>query len=292
MDIVPLFCDIDDFCQEFEPWMEAQMLTVRQRQRKSKMCLSEVMTILVLFHLLGYRNFKQFYREYVCDHLDWAFPQVVSYNRFVELQRDALLPLCAYLKTRMGQCTGISFLDSTSLAVCHNRRIYSHRLFAEWAMRGKTSVDWFYGFKLHLVVNDEGELLGCCLTPGNVDDRVPVPELVEELWGKIFADRGYISRLLFETLFDQNIELFTKLKRNMKNKLMNLLDKILSRKRAIVETIIDQLKNISQIEHSRHRSPWNFLGNIVTGLIAYTWHPTKPSLGIRKDDNLLPALVF
>ena len=160
MDIVPLFCDIDDFCQEFEPWMKAQMLTVRQRQRKPKMCLSEVMTILVLFHLLGYRNFKQFYLEYVCDHLDWAFPQAVSYNRFVELQRDALLPMCAYLKTRMGRCTGISFLDSTSLAVCHNRRIYSHRVFEEWAMRGKTSVDWFYGFKLHLVVNDEGELLG------------------------------------------------------------------------------------------------------------------------------------
>jgi hypothetical protein len=292
MDIVPLFCEIDDFCQEFEPWMKAQMLTERQRQRKPKMCLSEVMTILVLFHLLGYRNFKQFYLEHVCVHLDWAFPQVVSYNRFVELQRDALLPMCAYLKTRMGQCTGISFLDSTSLAVCHNRRIYSHQVFEEWAMRGKTSVDWFYGFKLHLVVSDEGELLACCLTPGNVDDRVPVPELVEGLWGKIFADRGYISKLLFETLFDQNIEFFTKLKRNMKNKLMHLLDKILSRKRAIIETIIDQLKNISQIEHSRHRSPWNFLGNIAAGLIAYTWHPTKPSLGLRPDDYLLPALVF
>lgn len=292
MDIVPLFCDIDDFCQEFEPWMKAQMLTVRQRQRKSTMCLSEVMTILVLFHLLGYRNFKQFYLEYVCVHLCWAFPRVVSYNRFVELQRDALLPMCAYLKTRMGQCTGISFLDSTSLAVCHNRRIPSHRVFEEWAKRGKTSVDWFYGFKLHLVVNDEGELLAWCLTPGNVDDRTPVPDLVQELWGKLFADRGYVSQQLFETLFDQNIQLITKLKRNMKNKLMHLLDKILLRKRAIIESIIDQLKNISQIEHSRHRSPWNFLGNLVAGLIAYTWHPTKPSLGIRPNDNLLPTLVF
>ena len=292
MDIVPLFCDIDDFCQEFEPWMEAQMLRVHQRQRKSKMCLSEVMTILVLFHLLGYRNFKQFYLEYVCVHLLWAFPRVVSYNRFVELQRDALLPMCAYLKTRLGQCTGLSFVDSTSLSVCHNRRILSHRVFDEWAMRGKTSVGWFYGFKLHLVVNDEGELLAWRLTPGNVDDREPVPDLVQALWGKLFADRGYVSQVLFETLLGQNIELFTKLKRNMKNKLMHLLDKILLRKRAIIESIIDQMKNISQIEHSRHRSPWNFLGNLVGGLIAYTWHPTKPSLGLRPTDQRLPALVF
>jgi len=292
MDIVALFCDIDDFCQRFEPWMNAQMLPVRQRQRKSQMCLSEVMTILVLFHLLGYRNLKQFYLEYVCVHLRGAFPQLVSYNRFVELEGNALLPLCAYLKTRMGRCTGISFLDSTSLAVCHNRRINSHHVFVEWAARGKTSVGWFYGFKLHLVVNDEGELLACCLTPGNVDDRAPVPELVQEMWGKLFADRGYISQLLFETLFDQNIQLITKLRRNMKNKLMPLLDKILLRKRAIIESIVDQLKNISQIEHARHRSPWNFLGNLIAGLIAYTWRAKKPSLGIRPHDHQLPVLVF
>lgn len=292
MDIVPLFCDIDDFCQVFEPWMEAQMLTVRQRRRKSQMCLSEVMTILVLFHMLGYRNFKQFYKEYVSVHLVWAFPRLVSYNRFVELQRDALLPMCAYLKSRMGECTGISFLDSTSLSVCHNRRIASHQVFAKQARRGKTSVDWFYGFKLHLVVNEEGELLAWRLTPGNVDDRKPVPDLVQALWGKLFADRGYVSQTLFETLFDQNIQLITKLKRNMKNKLMPVLDKILLHKRAVIESMIDQLKNISQIEHSRHRSLWNFLGNLVAGLIAYTWHPTKPSLGIRPHDKLLPTLVF
>lgn len=292
MDIVALFCDIDDFCQRFEPWMKAQMLTVRQRQRKSQMSLSEVMTILVLFHLLGYRNLKQFYLEYVSVHLRWAFPRLVSYNRFVELEGDALLALCAYLKTRQGRCTGISFVDATSLAVCHNRRINAHRVFVEWAERGKTSVGWFYGFKLHLVVNDEGELLACSLTPGNVDDRVPVPELVEEMWGKLFADRGYVSQLLFETLFDHNIQLITKIRRNMKNKLMPLLDKILLRKRAIIESVVDQLKNISQIEHARHRSPWNFLGNLIAGLIAYSWRPKKPSLGIRPDDHLLPALIF
>lgn len=288
MEIVALFCDLDDFCQRFEPWMQRQMLSNRRR-RQPTMHLSEVMTIVVLFHLQGYRTFKQFYLEHVCVHLRPEFPHLVSYNRFVELQRDALVPLCAYLQQRKGRCTGISFIDSTSLVVCHNRRIHSHRVFADVAARGKSSVDWFYGFKLHLVVNDEGELLAFCLTPGNTDDRQPVQELVEKLWGKLFADKGYISQSLFETLFDHNLQLITKLKRNMRNKLMPLLDKLLLRKRSIIETITDQLKNISQIEHSRHRSLWNFFGNLVAGLIAYTWRPNKPSLGIRPYDTLLPT---
>jgi hypothetical protein len=291
MDIVALFCDLDDFCQHFAPWLQAQMLTTRQRQRQPTMHLSEVMTILVLFHRQGYRAFKRFYLEHVCVHLRQEFLQLVSYSRFVELQRDALLPLCAYLKRRYGRCTGITFIDSTTLSVCHNRRIHSHRVFAELAARGKSSVGWFYGFKLHLVVNEQGELLACCLTPGNTDDRTPVPDWVKELWGKLFGDKGYLSQALFETLLDQDLHLITKLRRTMTNRLMPLLDKILLRKRALLETIVDQLKNISRIEHTRHRRIWNFFGHLVAGLIAYTWRPIKPSLGIRPDDNLLPALV-
>lgn len=173
MDTVTLFCEIDDFCQHIDPWLQRQLLPVRQRQRESRMHLSEVMTILVWFHVVGYRNFKQFYRHEVRGHLCQEFPNVVSYNRFVGLQRAALLPLCVYLKQRSGRCSGISFIDSTALAVYHNRRIHSHRVFTTEAARGKNSVDWFFGFKLHLVVNDEGELLACCLTPGNVDARHP-----------------------------------------------------------------------------------------------------------------------
>jgi hypothetical protein len=296
MDIVMLFCEIDDFCARIEPWLHAHLLPARQRERESRMHLSEVMTILVWFHMVGYRNFKQFYQHEVCENLREAFPRLVSYNRFVELQRDALLPLCIYLKQRYGECTGISFIDSTPLPVCHNRRIHSHQVFAQEAARGKSSVGWFYGFKLHLVVNDEGELLACCLTPGNVAGaqwaRKPVPQLVKELWGKLFGDKGYLSHSLSEQLFAQDLYLITKLRRNMSNKLMPLLDKLLLRKRAILETIVDQLKNISQIEHTRHRSLWNFMGNLIAGLIAYTWRPTKPSLGIRPSDQLLPALVL
>jgi hypothetical protein len=292
MEIVPLFCEIDDFCMQLEPWLNTYLLPTRQRQRESRMHLSEVMTILVWFHVVGYRNFKQFYQHEVCKHLRQEFPHLVSYNRFVELQRAALFPLCIYLKSRYGECTGISFIDSTPLAVCHNRRIHSHRVFAEVAARGKSSVGWFYGFKLHLVVNDAGELLACCLTPGNVDDRKPVPQLVHDLWGKLFGDKGYLSQPLREQLLDQDLQLITKLRRNMQNKLMPVMDKLLLRKRAILETIVDQLKNISQIEHTRHRSVFNFMGNLIAGLIAYTWRPVKPSLGLRPDDRLLPNVVL
>ena len=290
MDILALFCDIDDFCLFFEPLWNERLLESRQRNRLSTLCLSEVMTIITLFHASRYRDFKSYYTEHVLKHLAWAFPRMVSYNRFVELMPAALVPLCGYLQSRKGQCSGISFIDSTSLRVCHNRRIHSHKVFAECARRGKTSVDWFFGFKLHLVINDRGELLSVRLTPGNTDDRRPVPELVKGLFGKLFGDKGYISQPLFDLLYGEGVQLVTKLKRGMKNRLMPVFDKIMLRKRAIVESVMDQLKNISQIEHTRHRSVANCLVNLVAGLIAYTWREKKPSLNIRIKEQL--QLVF
>ena len=165
------------------------------------------MTISIYFHLSGYRTFKDFYTRYVCQHLRWAFPRLVSYNRFVELMAEAVVPLCAYLNTRFGQCSGISFIDSLPLAVCHNRRIHSHRVFADLARRGRNSVDWFCGFKLHLIVNDAGELLAIWLTTGNVDDRKPVPRLTKKLFGKLIGDKGYISQKLFELLIGRGLQL-------------------------------------------------------------------------------------
>lgn len=293
MDILPLFCDIDDFCQFFEPLWRQRLLETRRRNRPSALCLSEVMTIITLFHASSYRNFKAYYTEQVLKQYAWAFPRLVSYGRFVELMPSALAPLCGYLQSRKGHCSGISFVDSTSLKVCHNRRIHSHKVFAGCARRGKTSVDWFFGFKLHLVTNDCGELLSLRLTPGNTDDRRPVPELVRGLFGKLFGDKGYISQPLFEALYDEGVQLVTRLKTRMKNRLLPLLDKIMLRKRAIIESVVDQLKNISQIEHSRHRSVANCFVNLLGGLIAYTWREKKPSLNIRVKEQLqLPALVF
>jgi hypothetical protein len=158
--------------------------------------------------------------------------------------------------------------DSTSLKLCHNRRIHSHQVFQRCARRGKTSVHWFYGFKLHLVVNDCGELLSVRLTPGNVDDRRPVPEMVKGLFGKLFGDKGYVSQPLFETLYDEQVQLVTKLKGKLKNGLTSIFDKLMLRKGAIIERVMDQLKNILQIEHSGHRSVANWFVNLIAGLIA------------------------
>ena len=279
-----LFCAVDDFCQTFEPLWKRQLLSQRlqQRDRARQLCLSEIMTILIGFHQQRYRTFKDYYTNHVWVHWHSAFPHLVSYQRFVSWMPSVMLPLCAYLKHCRGHCTGISFIDSTSLKVCHNRRIDQHQVFADLAARGKTSVDWFFGFKLHLVVNEHGELLNLTLTPGNTDDRKPVVHLLKAIFGKVFADRGYVSeRLATQLLTTWGIEFFAKPRRNMKNRLMRLTDKLLARKRSIIETIIDQLKNISQIEHSRHRSPVNFLVNLVAGLIAYCHQPKKPSLQLE-----------
>ena len=292
MSLLELFCAVDDFCGTFEPEWQRQRLTggLPRRNRARRLCLSEIMTILILFHQSHYRDFKAFYVDYVLVHWRAEFPGLVSYSRFVEFIPSALLPLCAYLRACLGACTGISFLDSTPLAVCDPHRITQHKVFAGLAQRGKTSMGWFFGFKLHLLFNDRGELLNLTLTPGNLDDRKPVPRLVRQLFGKIFADRGYVSQPLFQQLLETfGLQLITRLKSNMKNRLMLLADKLLLRKRAIAEAIIDQLKNISQVEHTRHRSVVNFLVNLLCGLIAYCHQPKKPSLHLNERLPLMPA---
>jgi Transposase DDE domain len=293
MEIIALFCDIDDFCLQFEPLWQQHLLHEgsRQRWREHRLGLSEVMTIVVSFHQSGYRTFKDYFLRYVTLHLRWAFPQMVSYTRFVELMPEALVPLCAYFQTRKGRSEGVAFIDATLLAVCHPKRSRHHKVFAGLARWGRNSLGWCYGFKLHLIINDVGDILACRLTVANVDDRVPVPALVAKVKGKVFGDRGYISQALFATLFSQGIHLITKLRKDMKNKLFPMLDKLLLRKRSLIETVNDQLKNICQIEHTRHRSVTNFLVNLVAGLIAYTYQPKKPSLHIRMPQDASRSLV-
>lgn len=285
--LLELFCDIDDFCQEYEPFMQQMLLEsgLVKRQRIGQMSLSEMMTLVVHFHQKQIRNFKTYYMDYVATSLSDEFPSLVSYSRFIQLMPRILVALCAYLQSCYGTCTGLSFVDSSALAVCHNRRINQHRVFAEIAQRGHTSVDWFYGFKLHIVVNDCGEILASCVTLGNTDDRQPVPKMMQQirnLFGKLFADKGYLSQTLTQELLEQHlIQLVTKLRKNMKNKLMDEIDNYFLRKRAILETIYDQLKNISQIEHTRHRSLTGFMINLLAGLVAYCHQPKKPSLNLE-----------
>lgn len=292
MSLLELFCDVDDFCHQFQAQRKTALpARSGQKVREPGLCASEIMTIVIHFHQSGYRNFKTYYQQHVQCHLQQEFPQLVSYSRFVSLMPRVLLALWAYALSRCGRCTGISFIDSTPLAVCHNRRIPRHRVFQGIAARGQGSMGWFYGFKLHLVVNQYGQVLAFWLTPGNVDDRKPVPRLARKLFGKLFGDRGYLSHPLFEQLWQQGIQLITSLKANMKNRLMVVSDKLLLRKRYIIETINDQLKNQSQIEHSRHRSPLNFVINVLAGLIAYMWQPVKPAINWSHSEQKALALL-
>jgi len=287
MSLLELYCHVDDFCQTIKPQLEAQRLGDGKphRQRATDLSVSEIMTILIHFHQSQYRMFKAYYTEHVQAHLRSEFPTLVGYARFVQLMPRVLPWLCSYLFCLFGRCTGISFIDSTFIAVCDTHRIQQHKVFA-----GRGSMGWSFGFKLHLVVNDCGDLLGCYLTPAHRHDVKALPKLAKRLFGKLFGDKGYLSQTLFEQLLQQGVHLITKLKSNMKNRLMSFSDKLLLRKRTIIESITDQLKNISQIEHTRHRSPLNFCVNLICGLIAYCHQPKKPS--IRLDLRHLKTVSY
>ena len=289
--LIEIFCIFDDFCKYFTPEFKKHTLQVpgkRHRNRASRMSDSEIMTILVLFYTHRFREFKSFYLGYICQHMYRDFPHRLSYNRFVEWQAQVALHLLLFLQTcALGKCSGISIIDSTPLASCHIKRERQRRTMRGWAAKGKCTMDWFYGFKLHLVINDRGEIIQWKLTPGNVDDRQPLKDkrFTERLFGKLFADRGYISQNLFEMLFVDNTHLVTKIKKNMKNSLMSLYDKLLLRKRSVIETVNDELKNVCQIEHTRHRSFDNFATNLIAGLIAYNLLPKKPEMNIEIIDK-------
>ncbi|MGD8777485.1 MAG: IS982 family transposase [Ignavibacteria bacterium] len=294
-DITVIYCEVDDFYKTFKPTLDKKILKEngKKRNKPSKLSPSEIITIMILFHNSNYRTLKNFYLNYVKKFLSSYFPTLLSYNRFVELQKSSLFILFAFLFYRKsGERTGIYFIDSTTIQVCKQQRISSHKVFKSIAGRGKTSMGWFYGFKLHLIVNDMGEIIAFMLTPGNVDDRNEnvIDLLTKDLEGKLFGDRGYIKQELFEYLYNRGLKLFTKLRKNMKNKLFSLEDKLILRKRSIIETINDQLKNVCQIEHSRHRSVSNFLVNLISGLVAYAFKERKPRLNIASLDNQLVIL--
>lgn len=294
--VTELFCMADDFCKFFDAMMKKYTLksdNKRAYHRDSTMSKSEIMLIMILFHDSGYRCLKHFYVENVCKHLRHLFPKVVSYNRFVELEKQVAVPLALFIKkVLLGKCTGISFVDSTPLRVCRNQRIHIHKVFKGIAQRSKCSMGWFFGFKLHLICNEKGEVLNFIITPGDVDDRKP-PEykaFVEFIYGKLVGDKGYIGKNLFQRLFVDGIQLITKLKSNMKGALMSVSDKLLLRKRAIIETVNDELKNIAQVEHSRHRSFENFIVNMLGAIAAYCVFPKKPCIHVQRTLDTQLAL--
>ena len=279
LDLTTLFYKVDNFCKEFEPeWFKLLLQSkAQQRNRQHRLNLSEIMTIVIAFHYSGMRTFKDFYLL-LPTYDRGAFPGLLSYSRFITVMKICLLPLFAFVKYHQDECTGISFIDATPIVVCHNKRISSHKVFDGIAKRGKSSMGWFFGFKLHIVVNHFGGLLAFKLTAGNVHDITVVEELSQSIFGKLFGDKGYISAKLFEKLLSQGVQLITKMRANMKGKLMPLVDKILLKKRSLVESVYHQMKDVFYVEHTRHRNPINFLVNMLSGLAAYCLYENKPKI--------------
>ena len=275
MCIVSLFCEVHDFFRAYEKWQALQCLPKQTPSEtrghpRRKPHPSEVMTLLIGFHQSGYRTFKHFYLRHVCVYWQTEFPHLVSYTRFVRLKQEVLTLLTEYLAATLGECSGISFVDATRLRVCDNKRISSHRVFSETQVgRSKTSMGWFYGFKLHVVINDSGELLDVALTPGNTDDRQPLGKFTDKLHGSLFADRGYISKTLREIFAREGLSFVYKVRSSMKPLEVSVSEEVLLGKPTLVESVIKELKTQTVLEHTRHRSLKNFQVNAVSALIAY-----------------------
>lgn len=298
--ITEIFCMADDFCQIYQEEIKKNKFLPsndgkKRRNRQHIMSDSEIMTILMLYHFGSFKNFKHFYLMYVGVTLRSEFPVQLSYNRFIAIEHKVFAPMMLFLNlVCFGQCTGISFVDSTKISVCHNKRIFNHKVFDGLAKRGKSTMGWFYGFKLHFVCNEKGEILSFFFSPGNTDDRdVNVFNVLKKkLFGKLYGDKGYISAPLFEMLFNEGVHIVTGLRVNMKNRLMSVHDKIMLRKRSVIETINEQLKNICDIEHSRHRSIHNFFMNLIAALGAYSFFDKKPAIRFEREYETKQLALF
>lgn len=290
--VTEIFYLIDEFCIQFDASVGPNLIG-NTPKRKPAMSKSEIITLMTLFHTGGFRNMKHFYLHYVKKHLQSEFPRTVSYNRFTELMQTAVLPMTLLLKTCcLGECTGISFVDSTPIRVCKNKRIKRNKVFKGIAQLGKSTMGFFFGFKLHLIINDKGEILNFVITQGNADDREPLKNerFIKAIKGKLYGDKGYLSKELTNILFVDGIHLVTNIRNNMKSCLMELKDKIMLRKRSVIETINGELKNMCQVEHSRHRSFGNFITNMLSGLIAYSFFPKKPAIKYETTKSTQVAL--
>lgn len=279
-DITELFCIIDDFCHGLDHHLSSHQLgSSRKATRVPEMSVSEMVTILVLYHQSPCKNFKYFYLSYL-QLYKGEFPSLVSYSRFVQLKPRMLMYLSAFVQgfCHSSQRTGIAYMDSSSLAVCHSKRARRHKVFEGVAQLGKSTKGWFMGLKIHLITNEKGQLLSVYFTPGNVDDRTPVRSLTKNLKGFVFADKGYIKKDLFQELYQRGLKLVTGLKKTMKPKLVGMFEKMLLRKRGVIESVFHILKNIFELEHTRHRSVANACVHLTSTLLAYCFKSNKPKI--------------
>ena len=278
--LVSIFVEIDDFCKQLENYennFDSFLLSKPSAARGPKRGLSdsEIATILIAFHSIRFRDFKTFYL-FLKKYFHNYFPALPSYQRFVELIKYALFPVVLFLQFRKGKQTGIYYIDSTALPVCLLKRRRRHKTFDNIAEYGKTSVGWFFGLKLHIVINETGQLMAFKITKGNVHEAKAAEPLLSKFKGVAFGDKGYLGKKLFEKLFENGLKLITRKRKNMKEKInLNAFEQQLLNQRNIIETVIDHLKNHYQIWHSRHRSIFNAFVHLLAGLAAYSIEPLR-----------------
>jgi hypothetical protein len=279
VDYDTLFVFVDDFSKGFEPWYHQQLIQegTRKRRRQGHLKLSEVVTIVLAYHQSGKACFQYFYFDLLRQG-QGLFPSLPSYSRFVTLIKRAFPALLCLLKSLFGDVTEYLFIDSTPMTVCKNMRIRRHQVFKDWAARGHTSTGWFYGMKLHMLFNTQGEIVRLTITPGNCDDRAPVRGMLKDIKAKLIGDKGYLSQKLFEDLLHQGTTLITKVRKNMKNRFMTMADKFMLANRGFIETIFSSLKSLGTLIHHRHRCPINAFAHLLAGLISYQLRNDKPTL--------------
>jgi hypothetical protein len=285
-DFTAIYCFVDDFIKSLSNNFPAINSSIAKPGISNYLSTSEVLTILLGYYDSCYDCFKHYYQEAIMHDHQEDF-KLVSYQHFTKLIGRNMPYLVVLLHHLLKECTGLSFVDATSIVVCQNYRIYSHKVFQGIAARGKTTKGWFFGFKLHLIIDTDGNLVKLSFSSGNKDDRKGLESMISGIFGKVFGDRGYISQELFTDLYSQGIQLITRVKKNMKNMLMPIMDKIMLLKRALIESVIGKLKFLNKLEHSRHRSVTNAFSHMISCLINYQLQDHKPSI-----KNLLPIDAF
>ena len=281
-DITPLFCFIDDFTSACEQELKRKALPSSQGKNPTRipgLTAGEIITIILLFHESPCRNFKFFYTSFLPLYRK-DFPSLPTYARFVALMPRVGILLAVLLCTLFSKSTGMSYIDATPIPVCHPKRMSRNKVFKDIAALGKTTKGWFFGLKLHAIITEKGGLVRVKLTPGNKDDRAVVSQMTQGLTGWLFGDKGYISKELFLTLYRRGLKLVTGIKKSTQNLPIPLHEKIMLRKRSIIETVFDYLKNKLQLEHTRHRSPVNAMIHILSTLVCYQLKPSKPSVSM------------
>lgn len=293
--LVSIFCEIDDFCKELEKNISQSLLTSQNKGKRGPTCclsISEIMTVQILFQMVGYRNFKTFYTSFLQIYWGKYFPKLPSYQRFVELTSRSLFALTIFTQFKSGKKTGIYYIDGSCLPVCHLKRSKRNKVFKEIAQYGRTSVGWFFGFKVHLVINNLGELIAFKITRGSISDSSVAGSLLSSLEGLAFGDKGYIGKKLFDELFKNGLKLITRKRKNMKEKLsLNDYEKQLLNQRNLIETVFDCLKHKYHVWHTRHRSIINAMTNLIAALAAYTIEPLVLS-AFKPIKQQAPALTL